>query len=95
MLKSLASPTEVRALMTPSLDMSSLAARGSRVPDRWSREPLSPRGGALPPSPRSSSSASAQGLTLVHFSAQLKRLLRNRGCIQGMCKGCLGGVRGY
>jgi len=54
----LARPTEVRALMAPSPYMSSLAARGSRVPDRWSRDPLSPRGGTLP-SPRSSSSASA------------------------------------
>jgi len=39
--------------------------------------------------------ANAQGLTLVHFSAQLKRFLWHRGCIQGLCRGCLGGVRGY
>ena len=36
-----------------------------------------------------------QGLTLVHFSAQLERILWHRGCIQGLSSGCLGGVRGY
>ena len=35
-----------------------------------------------------------QGLTLVLFSAQLKRFLWDRGCIQGVCRGCLGGLRG-
>jgi len=35
-----------------------------------------------------------QGLTLVHFSAQLKRLLWDRGSIQGLFRGGLGGVRG-
>jgi len=37
-----------------------------------------------------------QGLTLVHFSAQLKRLLWSRGC-EGLFGGCLGvegGIRG-
>jgi len=32
--------------------------------------------------------AADQGLTLLHFSAQLQRFLWDRGCIQG----CLGGV---
>jgi len=39
--------------------------------------------------------ASSQGLTLVHFLSQRKRLLWNRGCIQGVFKGCLAGVMGY
>jgi hypothetical protein len=39
--------------------------------------------------------AKRQALTLVHFSAQLKRLLWDRGCVQGDLRGCLGGVRGY
>jgi len=38
---------------------------------------------------------SKQGLTLVHFSAQLKRLPWDRGCTQGDFRGCLAGVRGY
>jgi len=33
-----------------------------------------------------------QGHTLVHFSAQLKRLLWDRGCMQGLFGGCSGGV---
>ena len=36
-----------------------------------------------------------QGLTLVHFSAQRKRYLWDKGCIEGLFRGCLGGVRGY
>ena len=36
-----------------------------------------------------------QELTLVHFSAQRKRFLWSRGCIQGLCRGCVEGVRGY
>jgi hypothetical protein len=32
-----------------------------------------------------------QGLTLVHFSAQRKRILWVRGCIQGLCRGGSGG----
>ena len=40
-------------------------------------------------------SASAQGLTLVRFSAQCKHVLWDRGCIKGLFMGCLGGVRGY
>ena len=36
-----------------------------------------------------------QGLTLVHFSAQCKRFLWDRGCIEWMFRRCLGGVRGY
>jgi hypothetical protein len=37
---------------------------------------------------------SAQGLTLVHFSAQLERFLWDRGCAYGLCCPCSGGVRG-
>jgi len=36
-----------------------------------------------------------QALTLVHFSAQLKRFLLDRGCMYGLFKECLGGDRGY
>jgi hypothetical protein len=36
-----------------------------------------------------------QGLTLVHSSAQRKRLLCDRGCSYGLFRGCLGGVGGY
>ena len=36
-----------------------------------------------------------QGLTLVHFSAQLKRFLWDRGCIQALFRGGAGGIRGY
>jgi hypothetical protein len=39
--------------------------------------------------------AEKQGLTLAHFSAQLKRLLYVRGCIKGLFRGCLGGGTGY
>ena len=47
-------------------------------------------------------SASRQGLTLLHFSTQLKRFLWDRGCIEGLCrvvlfrryKGFLGGIKG-
>jgi len=37
--------------------------------------------------------ASAQGLTLVHFSAQRKRFLLDRGGSGGV-QGVLGGIRG-
>jgi len=36
-----------------------------------------------------------QGLTLVHFSAQLERFLWDRGGIQGLFKGSSGVIRGY
>ena len=36
-----------------------------------------------------------QGLTLLHFSAQRKRFLWDRGCISGLFMGCLGGVLQY
>ena len=36
-----------------------------------------------------------QGLTLVHFSAQCKRFLWDRRCIQGLFRGCLRVVRAY
>jgi hypothetical protein len=35
-----------------------------------------------------------QELTLVHSSAQLKRLLCDRGCIEGLFMGCSAGVTG-
>jgi hypothetical protein len=38
--------------------------------------------------------ASAQGLTLAHFSAQLKRFLLDKGCVWGLFRGCLGAVWG-
>ena len=41
------------------------------------------------------STAQAQGLTLVHFLAQRKRVLWSKGGIWGLPKGCLGGIRGY
>jgi hypothetical protein len=40
-------------------------------------------------------SSSNQGLTLLHFSAQRKRFLRDRGCVLGLCRGCFEGGRGY
>ena len=42
----------------------------------------------------SPASGSGQGLTLVHFSAQLERFVWDRGCAQGMCSPCKGGVKG-
>jgi hypothetical protein len=36
-----------------------------------------------------------QGFTLVHFSAQRKRFVWDRECIQGLFGVCLVGVRGY
>jgi len=41
------------------------------------------------------SSTSFQGLTLVHFSAQAERFAWDRGCAEGLFKGCVGGVWGY
>jgi hypothetical protein len=38
--------------------------------------------------------AAAQGLTLVHFSAQRKRFLWYGGCVEGLFRGTLGGVMG-
>jgi len=35
--------------------------------------------------------ASNQGLTFVHFSAQRKRFLWDRGCNYGLFRGCFGG----
>jgi len=35
-----------------------------------------------------------QWLTLVHFLAQRKHFLWDRGCIQGLFGDCVGGVRG-
>jgi hypothetical protein len=39
--------------------------------------------------------AHRQGLTFVQFSARRKRFLWDRGCIQGLFRGCLGDIRGY
>jgi len=36
-----------------------------------------------------------QGLTFAHFSAQRKRFVWDRGCIQGLFRGCVGGAREY
>ena len=36
-----------------------------------------------------------QGLTLVHFSAQRKCFRWDWGCMQGLFRGCLGGVKGH
>jgi len=41
-------------------------------------------------SPDGAQLASGQGLTLVHFSAQRKRFMWDRGCTQGLVRGCLG-----
>jgi hypothetical protein len=38
--------------------------------------------------------SSSQGLTLVRFSAQRKHFLWDRGCKEGVCRGCVGGVLG-
>ena len=60
----------------------------------------SPRGGAfapsVTPSPRCLESIISlwQGLTLVHFLAQLERFVWDRGCTEGLCSPCCGGVRG-
>jgi hypothetical protein len=32
--------------------------------------------------------AISQGLTLVHFSAQLERFVWDRGCAEGLCSPC-------
>jgi hypothetical protein len=46
---------------------------------------------ALPPP----AGAAIQGLTIVHFLAQHKRFLWDRGCIKGLLWGRFGVVRGY
>jgi hypothetical protein len=49
-----------------------------------------------PPCQRSwAATPATQGLTLVHFSAQRERFLWGRGCMYGLLRGCLGGVRGH
>ena len=50
---------------------------------------------AAPAAAAPTSSASAQGLTLVHFSAQRKRYVWDRVCMLGLLRGCLLGVRGH
>jgi len=44
---------------------------------------------------REAGSTAYQGLTLVHFSAQPEPFLWNMGCIQGLFRERLGGVKGY
>ena len=39
--------------------------------------------------------AARQRLTLIHFSAQRKRFLWEKECMQGSLRGCAGGVKGY
>jgi len=54
-----------------------------------------PEGGApTGPAPRACRTT-GQGLTSVHFSAQLKRFLWDRGHIEGLVGGCLAGVWGF
>ena len=48
-----------------------------------------------PPCASRRSDTPKQGLTLVHVSAQRKRFLWDRGCIEGFIRGCLGGGREY
>jgi len=40
-------------------------------------------------------SSSGQGPTLVHFSAQLRRIVWDRGSMKGLSRDCLGGLREY
>ena len=47
------------------------------------------------PFSRSAPRAASQGRTLVHFLAQLKRILWDWGSFIVLFKGCLGGARGY
>ena len=49
----------------------------------------------LEPSRRPLTMTYEQGLTLVHFSAQLERFLWDKGCMQGLFRWCVGGFRGY
>jgi len=44
--------------------------------------------------PPTTAAASGQGLTLVDFSDQHKRFLWNRGCVQGLFRGCSRGIMG-
>jgi hypothetical protein len=39
--------------------------------------------------------AVGRGLHSVHFSAQRKRFLCDKGCVWELIWGCLGGVKGY
>ena len=71
-------------------------ARESLAPERLMfSEPARSTRLSLPHLIRSSPAAVDHGLTLVHFSAQRKRFLWDRGCIYGLPWGCLGCVRGY
>jgi hypothetical protein len=36
-----------------------------------------------------------QGLTLIHSSAQRKRFLWDRGCVEGLFRGIIAGFKGY
>jgi len=52
-------------------------------------------GASEKPTMRALRVAADQGLTLVHFSAQRQCFLWDRGCIEELPRGCLGGVKGY
>jgi len=60
------------------------------LPDRSAARVAGPAG----PPAGAGAWAVGQGLTLVHFSAQLERFVWDRGCAQGLCSPCRGGVRG-
>jgi hypothetical protein len=66
------------------------APGGPRLP----RVPTEPRGGGAQnrqaTSDKSQAKGRVHGLTLVHFSAQRKRCLWDRGCIEVLYKGCEG-----
>ena len=66
--------------MATSASMSAGTARRMLYPVRRSRATATP---------------CAQGLTLVHFSAQHKRFLRDSGYIEGLSREWLGCVMGY
>ena len=75
-------------LLTPGVGMDIM--RRSRVMSDWAYSVTASAGSPSRPA----RPTSWQGLTLVHFSTQDKRLVWDRGCIQGFFMGCLGGVRG-
>ena len=64
----------------------------------WPRPPPPPAPSCPAPrrgpaaAPRCAPTASGQGLTLVHFSVECKRFLWDRGCIEGLFRGCFAGV---
>ena len=48
--------------------------------------------GIHPLGPLVPAAAVQQGLTLVQFPAHRKRIVWDRGCIEGVLRGCCGGV---